>query len=105
MGTYFRIEEYFSFLLLQALCVLCNIANSKFGRNQIMMDDALLKMLIGCLTSDYQHVQLAAVSCVLNLSSSSEEGALERQTKLRDLGAQKQLQALLTTPNINLFDK
>ena len=70
-----------------------------------MGDDELLRTLISCLTSDSQCIQLAAVSCVLNLSSNSEDGALERQTKLRDLGAQKQLQSLLTTPNINLFDK
>ena len=85
--------------------MLCNVANSKFGKSQIMAEDELLKMVISCLTSDNQRIQLAAVSCVLNLSSSNEEGALERQTKLRDLGAQKQLQTLLTTPNINLFDK
>ena len=70
-----------------------------------MQDDELLRKLIGCLVSDTPRIQLAGVSCVLNLSSNGEDGALERQTKLRELGAQKQLQALLTTSNVNLFDK
>ena len=71
----------------------------------MMQDEDLLRRLIDCLTHEDQRIQLAGVSCILNLSCNSEEGALERQTKLRDLGAQKQLQTLLTTPNINLFDK
>ncbi|XP_065052467.1 armadillo repeat-containing protein 8-like [Rhopilema esculentum] len=89
----------------QALCVLCNVVNSKTGKDHIMNDEELLRKLICCLSNDNQRIKLASVSCILNLSCNSEEGALERQTKLRDLGAQKQLQALLTTPNINLFDK
>ena len=85
--------------------MLCNVVNSKTGKDHIMKDEELLRKLICCLSNDNQRIQLASVSCILNLSCNSEEGALERQTKLRDLGAQKQLQALLTTPNINLFDK
>ncbi len=70
-----------------------------------MQDDDLLKKLIECLMNEDSRIQLAAVSCILNLSENTEDGALERQTKLRELGAQKQLQALLTTQNVNLFDK
>ena len=82
-----------------------NIANGKTSKDEIMSDEELLKKIIEYTLHDRHQIQLAAVSCILNLAWNSEDGALERQTKLRDLGAQKQLQTLLTTPNVNLFDK
>ena len=49
--------------------------------------------------------QIAAVFCVCNLLRSEEEGALERQAKLREMGIQRLLQQLLTTQDTVLFDK
>eukprot|EP00794_Sanderia_malayensis_P017631 gene17631-19385_t len=89
----------------QAICVLCSISNSKVGKDFMMQDDKLLSKIIECHMADDSRIQLASVSCILILSNNSEDGAMERQTKLRSLGAQKQLQALLTTSNVNLFDK
>ena len=48
---------------------------------------------------------MAATYCVSNLVWSTEEGAVDRQQKLRDLGVQKLLQSLLTTSDVNLFER
>ena len=60
-----------------------------------------LKHLVVCLLP----LQIAAVFCVCNLLRSEEEGALERQAKLREMGIQRLLQQLLTTQDTVLFDK
>ena len=43
--------------------------------------------------------------CVCNLLRSEEEGAMERQAKLREMGIQRLLQQLLTTTDSILYDK
>lgn len=50
-------------------------------------------------------MQVAAVYCVLNLVNTNDEGAFERQLKLKDIGAHKILQKLLHSTDPVLFDK
>ena len=57
------------------------------------------------MMNDSVKLQMAATYCVSNLVWSTEEGAVDRQQKLRDLGVQKLLQSLLTTSDVNLFER
>ena len=70
-----------------------------------MTDEGLLKRLMHYMMNDSVKLQMAATYCVSNLVWSTEERAVDRQQKLRDLGVQKLLQSLLTTSDVNLFDR
>ena len=70
-----------------------------------MRDESLLKRLMQYMMNDSVKLQMAATYCVSNLVWSTEDGAVERQQKLRDLGVQKLLQSLLTTSDVNLFER
>ena len=50
-------------------------------------------------------LQIAATFCISNLIWNVEEGAAERQNKLREMGVYKLLQNLMTTTDTGLFDK
>ncbi|KAM7446608.1 Armadillo repeat-containing protein 8 [Porites harrisoni] len=89
----------------QALCVIANIANGSTAKEFVMGDESLLKRLMQYMMNDSVKLQMAATYCVSNLVWSTEEGAVERQQKLRDLGVQKLLQSLLTTSDVNLFER
>lgn len=89
----------------QALCVIANIANGSTAKEFVMKDETLLKRLMQYMMNDSVKLQMAATYCVSNLVWSKEEGAVERQQKLRDLGVQKLLQSLLTTTDVNLFER
>lgn len=91
--------------LTQALCVIANIANGSTAKEFVMRDESLLKRLMQYMMNDSVKLQMAATYCVSNLVWSTEEGAVERQQKLRDLGVQKLLQSLLTTSDVNLFER
>jgi cytochrome c556 len=56
-------------------------------------------------THNSVELQLASVYCVSNLVCSNEEGASERQSKLKEMGVQKILQKLLQSVDPILFDK
>lgn len=90
---------------VQALCVIANIANGSTAKEFVMKDETLLKRLMQYMMNDSVKLQMAATYCVSNLVWSKEEGAVERQQKLRDLGVQKLLQSLLTTTDVNLFER
>lgn len=71
-----------------------------------MADPVLVKKVIGYITSESEQLQVASVSCITNLMRpSGENEGRERQAKLRDWGAEKQLQTLLTKNNSNLVDR
>lgn len=89
----------------QALCVIANIANGSSAKEFVMRDESLLKRLMQYMMNDSVKLQMAATYCVSNLVWSTEEAAVERQQKLRDLGVQKLLQSLLTTSDVNLFER
>ncbi len=50
-------------------------------------------------------LQMAAVVCVQNLTWTEDDGAADRQSKLRDMGVYKILQQLLTSTDTGLFEK
>ncbi|XP_015908463.1 armadillo repeat-containing protein 8 isoform X2 [Parasteatoda tepidariorum] len=89
----------------QALCILANIADGDFAKNFIMSNDDVLKKLISYLTHSNVKLQIAATFCISNLVWKEEEGASERQSKLRELGVQQILQSLLVTSDTTLFDR
>jgi len=89
----------------QALCLVGNIADGNEARNYIMTNEDVLRKIINYMLDTRPKLQIAAVFCVCNLLRSEEEGALERQAKLREMGIQRLLQQLLTTQDALLFDK
>ncbi|XP_067141657.1 armadillo repeat-containing protein 8-like isoform X2 [Centruroides vittatus] len=89
----------------QALCILANIADGDSAKDFIMSNEDVLKKLTTYMMHSNVKLQISATFCICNLSWNEEEGALERQAKLRDLGVQKLLQQLLTTTDTTLFDK
>lgn len=98
-------ELHFDLMSMQALCVIANIANGSSAKEFVMRDESLLKRLMHYMMNDSVKLQMAATYCVSNLVWSTEEGAVDRQQKLRDLGVQKLLQSLLTTSDVNLFER
>lgn len=85
--------------------MIANIANGSSAKEFVMRDEILLKRLMHYMMNDSVKLQMAATYCVSNLVWSTEEGAVDRQQKLRDLGVQKLLQSLLTTSDVNLFER
>lgn len=93
----------------QALCILANIADGDFAKNFIMSNEDVLKKLTTYMMHSNVKLQIAATFCISNLLWKEEEdiftGALERQTKLKELGVQQLLQQLLSTSDTTLFDR
>lgn len=89
----------------QALCILANIADGDTAKAFIMANEDVLKKLTTYIAHSNVKLQIAATFCISNLVWSEEEGARERQSKLRELGVQKLLQSLLITSDTTLFDK
>ncbi|XP_031567039.1 armadillo repeat-containing protein 8-like [Actinia tenebrosa] len=89
----------------QALCVIANIANGTSAKEFIVRDEVLLKRLMHYMMHESVKLQMAATYCISNLVWNTEEGALDRQIKLRDMGVQKLLQSLLTTSDAHLFER
>ena len=85
--------------------MIANIANGSSAKEFVMRDESLLKRLMQYMMNDSVKLQMAATYCVSNLVWSTEDGAVGRQQKLRDLGVQKLLQSLLTTSDVNLFER
>lgn len=85
--------------------MIANIANGSSAKEFVMRDENLLKRLMHYMMNDSVKLQMAATYCVSNLVWSTEDGAVDRQQKLRDLGVQKLLQSLLTTSDVNLFER
>ena len=54
---------------------------------------------------DNVRLQIASVYCINNLVWNQEDGASERQAKLKEYGVLKQLQSLISTTDTDLFDK
>ncbi|XP_053646914.1 armadillo repeat-containing protein 8 isoform X1 [Cherax quadricarinatus] len=89
----------------QALCILANIADGDMAKNAIMSNEDVLKKLMNYMVIPNVKLQIAATFCISNLIWNVEEGAAERQNKLRDMGVYKLLQNLMTTTDTALFDK
>ncbi|XP_002734995.2 armadillo repeat-containing protein 8-like [Saccoglossus kowalevskii] len=89
----------------QTLCIVANIADGCSAKEFIMSNDDVLKKITNYMIHANVKLQIAATYCVSNLVWNEEEGALERQAKLRDMGVQKLLQQLLSSSDTVLFDK
>ncbi|XP_070535993.1 armadillo repeat-containing protein 8-like [Ptychodera flava] len=89
----------------QTLCILANIADGSTAKEYIMNNDDVLKKITNYMIHANVKLQIAATYCISNLVWNEEEGALERQAKLREMGVQKLLQQLLSSSDTVLFDK
>ncbi|XP_042872833.1 armadillo repeat-containing protein 8-like isoform X2 [Penaeus japonicus] len=89
----------------QALCILANIADGDMAKSAIMSNEDVLKKLMNYMVIPNVKLQIAATFCISNLIWNVEEGAAERQIKLREMGVYKLLQNLMTTTDTGLFDK
>src|SRR6266487_309136 len=89
----------------QALCILANIADGDAAKEFIMSNEDVLKKLTSYMMHSNVKLQIAATFCISNLIWNEEEGATERQDRLKEMGVQKLLQQLLTTTDTNLFDR
>ncbi|XP_063606915.1 armadillo repeat-containing protein 8-like isoform X1 [Penaeus indicus] len=89
----------------QALCILANIADGDMAKSAIMSNEDVLKKLMNYMVIPNVKLQIAATFCISNLIWNVEEGAAERQNKLREMGVYKLLQNLMTTTDTGLFDK
>ena len=70
-----------------------------------MSDETLLRKLMQYMMHDSVKLQMSSTYTISNLVWHSEDGAVERQTKLRDMGVQKLLQTLITTSDVHLFER
>ncbi|XP_063954627.1 armadillo repeat-containing protein 8-like isoform X2 [Lytechinus pictus] len=89
----------------QTLCILANIADGTSAKEVIMSNEDILKKLTCYMRHDNVRLQIASVYCINNLVWNQEDGATERQSKLKEYGIQKQLQSLLNASDTVLFDK
>jgi hypothetical protein len=89
----------------QALCILANVADGSTTKEYLINNEDLLRKINSFMTHNCVELQVASVNCIQNLVNSSDDGALERQFKLKEIGAHRILQKLLHSNDVNLFEK
>lgn len=89
----------------QGLCLLANIADGDASKKLIVDNEDMLKKLKTYMVHNNTNLQTAAVVCIQNLIWKDEEGTLERQAKLKEIGVFKILHQLLGTTDKGLFEK
>ncbi|ELU07690.1 hypothetical protein CAPTEDRAFT_150039 [Capitella teleta] len=89
----------------QALCILANVADGDIAKGCIMGNENILRKVMNYMVHSNVKLQIAGTFCISNLLWNDDEGAVERQQKLRDLGVQRILQQLLGTNDSVLFDR
>jgi hypothetical protein len=89
----------------QGLCLLANIADGDSSKKLIVDNEDMLKKLKTYMVHNNTNLQTAAVVCIQNLIWKDEEGTLERQAKLKEIGVFKILHQLLGTSDKGLFEK
>jgi hypothetical protein len=111
----------------QALCILANIADGETAKEFIMSNEDVLRKLTNYMVSNifksihrlpslirrfhffqsHSNVKLqtAATFCIGNLAWNEDNGCLERQARLREMGVYRILQQLLCTNDATLFEK
>lgn len=89
----------------QALCILANIADGDSAKDSIMANEDVLKKLTSYMMHSNVKLQIAATFCISNLTWNEEEGYLERQAKLREMGIHKLLQQLLGSEDTTLYER
>ncbi|KAG8177147.1 hypothetical protein JTE90_020023 [Oedothorax gibbosus] len=98
-------DEHSAQVKEQALCILANIADGDCAKTHIMNNEDVLKKLTSYMMHSNVKLQIAATFTISNLLWKDEEGSLERQTRLKELGVQQLLQQLLSTSDTTLFDR
>ena len=89
----------------QALCILANIADGDTAKSFIMSNEDVLKKITNYIIHTSPKLQMAAVLCVHNLCFAEDQGAADRQAKLKDIGVHGILQQLRNTSDIALAEK
>lgn len=89
----------------QALCILANIADGDTAKEFLITNEELLKRLKSYMSNGNIKLQVASVYCISNLIWRDEEGSLERQNRLKELGFKGILKQLLGTQDTTLFDR
>ncbi|XP_071942757.1 armadillo repeat-containing protein 8-like [Antedon mediterranea] len=89
----------------QTLCILANIADGITAKNFIMSNEDILKKITNYMLHGNVKLQIAATFCILNLVWKDEEGAKERQIKLKELGVQKLLLQLRSSCDQTLLER
>lgn len=89
----------------QALCILANVADGQSAKEFIMGNEDLLRKINSFMTYNSIELQIASVAAVSNLVYSADDGSVERQTKLKEMGVHRVLQRLLQHNDPLLFDK
>ena len=89
----------------QILCLTSNIASGSYSGDVLMQDEQIISKIIFYIGSNDEKLQMASVFCINNLIRISPDMGTDRRDKLRELGAEKKLQNLLTTTNTSLFDR
>merc|ERR1712179_828247 len=89
----------------QILCLTSNIASGSYSGDVLMGEDEVVSKIIEYTSKNDEKLQMAAVFCISNLIRNTSEQGADRRDKLREKGAEKSLQNLLTTTNTSLFDR
>jgi hypothetical protein len=89
----------------QALCVLTNIADGNTAKHCIMSNDDVLRKILHYLVQNILILQIAAIACVYNLIRRTDDGYIDRQNRLREMGLCTTLQLLHSTSNTDLLDR
>ena len=89
----------------QALTILVNVADGTVSKEFIMDNEDLLRKINSFMTHNCVELQITSVCCVANLVLSIDDGASERQGKLKDMGAHRILQKLMHSSDSALLDK
>eukprot|EP00088_Acartia_fossae_P019264 TRINITY_DN21236_c0_g1_i4.p1 TRINITY_DN21236_c0_g1~~TRINITY_DN21236_c0_g1_i4.p1 ORF type:complete len:293 (+),score=86.97 TRINITY_DN21236_c0_g1_i4:47-880(+) len=79
----------------QALCMLANIADGEASKKLIMDNEDMMKKLKSYMQHFNPNLQTAAVVCIQNLIWREDEGSLDRQAKLKEIGVFNILKQLL----------
>jgi len=89
----------------QALCMLANIADGDASKKLIVDNEDMLKKLKSYMLHNNPNLQTAAVLCIQNLIWREDEGSMDRQAKLKDIGVFAILKQLLATEDTILLEK
>ncbi|KAF5899630.1 armadillo repeat-containing protein 8, partial [Clarias magur] len=88
----------------QTLCILANIADGNTAKELIMTNDDILQKVKYYMGHSNVKLQLAATCCICNLVWNEEDGAQERQDKLKEMGFVDILHKLSQSSDPNLTD-
>uniref|UniRef100_A0A3P9GY30 Armadillo repeat-containing protein 8 n=1 Tax=Oryzias latipes TaxID=8090 RepID=A0A3P9GY30_ORYLA len=89
----------------QTLCILANIADGNTAKDLIVTNHDMLQKVKYYMGNSSVKLQLAATFCVSNLIWNEDDGAQERQDKLRELGFVDVLHKLTQSSDPNLSDR